>query len=201
MSRRLAPAIGIVLSLAVTGCATITRGSTQALTIDSAPLGATASLSNGERCTTPCTLKLKRKHPLTVEVCKAGYQPVVTQVLSQIAGAGAAGMAGNVLVGGLIGVGVDAATGATKDLTPNPLSVTLVAGEPGCVAPSFPGVPDGGQTPAEYAAQGKKKDKGSKAGKVEKAEAKQDEAKKAEAKQADVAETAAAAAPAAAGEG
>ena len=196
MSRRLAPAIGIFLSLAVTGCATITRGSTQALTIDSAPLGATASLSNGERCTTPCTLKLKRKHPVAVEVCKAGYQPVLTQVLSQIAGAGAAGMAGNVLVGGLIGVGVDAATGATKDLTPNPLSVTLVAGEPGCVAPSFPGVPDGGQTPAEYAAQGKKKDKGSKAGKVEKAEAKQDEAK-----QADVAETAAAAAPAAAGEG
>ena len=92
MSRRLAPAIGIVLSLAVTGCATITRGSTQALTIDSAPLGATASLSNGERCTTPCTLKLKRKHPVAVEVCKAGYQPVLTQVLSQIAGAGAAGI-------------------------------------------------------------------------------------------------------------
>jgi len=193
MSRRLAPAIGIVLSLAVTGCATITRGSTQALTIDSAPLGATASLSNGERCTTPCTLKLKRKHPLAVEVCKAGYQPVVTQILSQIAGAGAAGMAGNVLVGGLIGVGVDAATGATKDLTPNPLSVTLVAGEPGCLAPSFPAVPDGGQTPAEYAAQGKKK---AKADKVEQAQA-----KPAEAKPAAAVETAEAATPAPAGEG
>jgi len=193
MSRRLAPAIGIVLSLAVAGCATITRGSTQALTIDSAPLGATASLSNGERCTTPCTLKLKRKHPLAVEVCKAGYQPVITQILSQIAGAGAAGMAGNVLVGGLIGVGVDAATGATKDLTPNPLSVTLVAGEPGCLAPSFPAVPDGGQTPAEYAAQGKKKGK---ADKVEQAQA-----KPAEAKPAAAVETAEAAAPAPAGEG
>lgn len=198
MSRRLAPAIGLVLSLAVTGCATITRGSTQALTIDSAPLGATASLSNGERCTTPCTLKLKRKHPLAVEVCKAGYQPVITQILSQIAGAGAAGMAGNVLVGGLIGVGVDAATGATKDLTPNPLSVTLVAGEPGCLAPSFPAVPEGGQTPAEYAAQGKKKGK---ADKVDKAEAKQAEAKPAEAKPAAAVETAEAAAPAPAGEG
>jgi hypothetical protein len=34
-------------------------------------------------------------------------------------------MAGNVLVGGLIGVGVDAASGATKELKPNPLAVTL----------------------------------------------------------------------------
>jgi len=34
-------------------------------------------------------------------------------------------MAGNVLLGGIIGAGVDAATGATKKLTPNPIRVTL----------------------------------------------------------------------------
>ena len=34
-------------------------------------------------------------------------------------------MAGNVLVGGIIGVGVDAASGAALDLTPNPVVVTL----------------------------------------------------------------------------
>jgi hypothetical protein len=35
------------------------------------------------------------------------------------------GVAGNVLVGGIIGLGVDAATGASQDLVPNPLKVTL----------------------------------------------------------------------------
>jgi hypothetical protein len=35
-------------------------------------------------------------------------------------------MAGNVLVGGLIGVAIDAGSGATKELKPNPLVVKLV---------------------------------------------------------------------------
>jgi hypothetical protein len=35
-------------------------------------------------------------------------------------------MAGNVVFGGIIGAGVDAATGATKQLKPNPVVVTLV---------------------------------------------------------------------------
>jgi hypothetical protein len=36
-------------------------------------------------------------------------------------------MAGNVLFGGIIGAGVDAATGATKGLKPNPLNVKLIS--------------------------------------------------------------------------
>ena len=67
-----------------------------------------------------------RKDPFQVTNDAAGYQQVVTQVISSVKGAGAAGMAGNILFGGLIGVGVDAATGATKDLIPNPLIVKLV---------------------------------------------------------------------------
>jgi hypothetical protein len=133
-----------------TGCATITRGTTQALTINSEPSGAIVSMSNGERCETPCTRKFKRKFPIAVEICKAGFKTVSTDIKSQIAGAGAAGMAGNVLVGGLIGVGVDAASGATKELKPNPLAVTLETETPGCTAPSFPAVPNGGQDPAKY---------------------------------------------------
>ena len=41
-------------------------------------------------------------------------------------GAGTAGMAGNLVVGGIIGMGVDAATGAMNSHVPNPLVVTLV---------------------------------------------------------------------------
>ncbi|KAF1691350.1 hypothetical protein CSC64_09455 [Pseudoxanthomonas koreensis] len=145
--------------LATSGCATVTRGTTQALTIETSPSGATASLSNGEQCGTPCTLKVKRKYPVTVELCKAGFDPVVTTIQSQVSGAGAAGMAGNVLVGGLIGVGVDAASGATKELRPNPLVVQLIESSAGCEAPTLPAVPENGQTPEEYMKSKKDKKK------------------------------------------
>jgi hypothetical protein len=39
-------------------------------------------------------------------------------------------MAGNVILGGLIGAGVDAATGATMQLKPNPVTVALVPSQP-----------------------------------------------------------------------
>ena len=112
--------------LVLQGCATITRGTTEAWTVESEPIGAEVTLSSGESCTTPCTLTKKRKDAFMVTIEKEGYETVRTQIQSQVAGAGAAGMAGNVLVGGIIGVGVDAATGATKELKPNPLVIKMV---------------------------------------------------------------------------
>lgn len=132
------------------GCATITRGISQAWTVQTVPSGATVSFSNGERCESPCTLKLRRKYPFAVEICKPGYHTINTTVVSEISGGGAAGMAGNVLIGGLIGVGVDVGTGATRDLAPNPLEVQLAEETPGCVAASFPPIPEGGETPEEH---------------------------------------------------
>ena len=40
-------------------------------------------------------------------------------------GEGTAMMAGNIVFGGIIGAGVDAATGANMTLQPNPVEVTL----------------------------------------------------------------------------
>jgi hypothetical protein len=54
-----------------------------------------------------------------------GYEPQVVQLTKEIPGTGAAGFAGNILAGGLIGMGVDAATGAATDHKPNPVIVTL----------------------------------------------------------------------------
>jgi hypothetical protein len=122
-------AICVLGTINITGCATITRGSTQAWTVQTEPSGADVALSTGQECVSPCTLKLKRKKSFTVTIVKEGFNEVTTQVVSQVAGAGAAGMAGNVLVGGIIGMGVDAATGATKELKPNPLTVTLEPSE------------------------------------------------------------------------
>ena len=122
-ARLILPAALLLLTQA---CATVTRGTTVTWTVESDPLGANVALSSGERCTTPCTLKKKRKHPFEVTVEKAGYGSVSTQVLSSTSGAGATAMAGNVLVGGVIGLAVDAGTGAMRDLKPNPLVLKLV---------------------------------------------------------------------------
>ena len=53
--------IAVVLAMLVTaGCATITRGSTEIYVIETTPPGATATLSNGLTCTTPCSLEVRR---------------------------------------------------------------------------------------------------------------------------------------------
>lgn len=107
------------------GCATITRGRTEVWSVQTDPAGATVKLSSGEQCTSPCSLQKIRKEPFQATIDLAGYHQVVTQIASGVKGAGAAGMAGNVIFGGLIGIGVDAATGAALDLIPNPLVVKL----------------------------------------------------------------------------
>lgn len=109
-----------------TGCTTVTRGTKDVLVIESNPPGATIELSNGLRGTTPTSFELPRKHPLTVTISKEGYETVTVNVTPKIVGAGGAGMAGNVLLGGVIGAAVDAGTGAMKDLFPNPIQVEMV---------------------------------------------------------------------------
>lgn len=123
--RRLGVTLLLVAMGGLGGCATITRGTTEVLVVNSDPSGAQVQISDGHSCVTPCSVELKRKHDYHVKVEKAGYETVDTDVLSQVVGAGAAGMAGNVLIGGLIGAGVDLATGATKGLKPNPLDIKM----------------------------------------------------------------------------
>ncbi|MES2195046.1 MAG: PEGA domain-containing protein [Pseudomonadota bacterium] len=116
------------LVLPCIGCASISRGTTENISISSTPPGATAELSgldNPTSCVTPCVVVVKRSAEITVTVNKEGYEPQVIPLTKEIAGSGAAGFAGNVLVGGLVGMGVDAATGAANDHKPNPVIVTL----------------------------------------------------------------------------
>ena len=125
--RRLMALLGALLGLTLTtGCATITRGSTDTLVVESEPPGAEIKLSNGLSGKTPATFTLPRKDALVVKIQKAGYEPVEVNITPQVSGAGGAGMAGNVLVGGLIGAAVDAGSGAMNDLLPNPVRVNLV---------------------------------------------------------------------------
>lgn len=107
------------------GCATITRGTSDTLQIQSDPSGARADVSTGHTCTTPCAIKLPWKTNGVVKIYKEGYETIEVTFTNQIVGAGGAGMAGNIIFGGIIGAGVDAGSGAMYDLVPNPISVKL----------------------------------------------------------------------------
>lgn len=119
--------LALALIAPLCACATITRGTTQAFTVETDPNGAQVSTSNGLSCdSTPCTFaRVAREAEFTVTITKDGYRTVTHNVTHQTAGGGAAGMAGNVILGGLVGAAIDGNSGATQDLVPNPLRVTL----------------------------------------------------------------------------
>lgn len=116
--------VGVALSLPA--CATITRGSSQEFTVESTPPGARVSTSNGFQCdATPCTFRMSRKDEFRATVSLDGYVTQEHNIQSGMSGGGAAGLAGNVIFGGIVGGVVDASSGALNDLTPNPLVVSL----------------------------------------------------------------------------
>ena len=117
--------IVIALALITSGCASVTRGMSDQIQMNSNPPEAQARTSMGHTCVTPCTLQFNRKDEFTVIFSKPGYHSSEIPVKTQIAGAGAAGFAGNLPLGGVIGMGVDAATGATLEHFPNPVTATL----------------------------------------------------------------------------
>jgi hypothetical protein len=120
------------------GCASVTRGWNEQVQINSQPEGAEVRTSLAQACVTPCTLTVSRKDEFSVSFAKPGYQPQTVQVTTRVAGAGAAGFAGNVLVGGIIGMGVDAASGATLEHWPNPV-VAVLQPVPAAAPPRSPG--------------------------------------------------------------
>ena len=118
--------VALAAAGSMTACATLTRGTTQQFVVETSPPGAAIKTSNGYTCpSTPCTFSMQRKDAFTVVATKEGFVTQSAEVKSGIAGSGAAGMAGNILIGGLIGIGVDATSGALNDLTPNPLQLVL----------------------------------------------------------------------------
>jgi hypothetical protein len=126
MSRILRAAACALLVAATAACATVTRGVKEGWTVNSVPPSASVTTSNGFSCeATPCTFKMRHNAEFDVTVSKAGYKPFHGHVIHQVSTAGGVGMAGNVLLGGLVGATVDVASGAMMELKPNPLNVTL----------------------------------------------------------------------------
>ena len=120
------------------GCATVIRGTTNQVQIVSEPSGADARTSLGHACVTPCTLQVSRKDEFSVVFAKPGYEEARVDVKTNIAAAGAAGFAGSLLLGSVVAMGVDAATGSTLEHTPNPVSATLRPIAPVAAPPRAP---------------------------------------------------------------
>lgn len=112
-------------ALLLGGCATITRGTTSDVQVKSTPEDADVRTSYGVTCRTPCTLKVPRKDEFSVTISKPGYDSQTVDIKTKVAGTGAAGFAGNIILGGVVGMVTDAATGATLEHFPNPVDVVL----------------------------------------------------------------------------
>jgi hypothetical protein len=110
----------------LTACATVVRGDHTAWEVNTVPPGASVKTTNGFYCdSTPCAIQMPRRSDFSADIVKPGYKTLKVTVTHKVAAGGGAAFVGNALIGGVIGAGVDLATGAALDLTPNPVSVTL----------------------------------------------------------------------------
>lgn len=126
----------ILAVLLLAGCASVTRGTNEDVRIETTPADAVITTSLGNGCpSSPCMVSVKRKQEFTVTATRAGYETAIVEVKTKVSGKGAAGFAGNVVAGGVIGMGVDAANGAALDHVPNPVIIVMTPTGTAPVAP------------------------------------------------------------------
>lgn len=105
-------AMGFTLS----GCASIVKGTSQSILITTPPTtGAYCILTSKEgnwTVTSPGAVTVSKSRENIIVTCtKEGFQEAVASIPSNFEG----WTVGNILIGGVIGLGVDAATGAIND--------------------------------------------------------------------------------------
>lgn len=109
-----------VATITLSGCASIVSGTTQIVSVETlAPTGpiagATCKLENEKGVfyvTTPGTVSVRRAYGnMSVKCDKPGMPSGIASIKSSTKGM----MAGNIVFGGFIGAGVDAASGAAYD--------------------------------------------------------------------------------------
>jgi hypothetical protein len=129
--------VGVLFAwgLLAQGCATISRGTHQDLSVDSTPNGALASLSDGQSCTTPCTLKISRNTAYIVKFSKDNCVGQSETVSTNVSGSG---LTEAIL---LDPVFIDFFDGAIYDAYPNPVTSTLHCSLPSIAAVPVPATP------------------------------------------------------------
>ncbi len=125
--------LGALGVLSLSGCATIVSGTTQKLNVETTPSGATAKVSNGMSAQTPTVFVLERKRDYSIEISKDGYKTVNVMLRRTFNGM----MTGNLLLGGIIGGGVDAVSGASNKIVPERINLVLEEGQGIAEMPKF----------------------------------------------------------------
>ncbi len=130
--------LAAVALLSLPGCATIMHGSTQSLSVITEPPGAACKLERdgimiGSVSPTPGTLRIdKNKNDILVTCNREGFEATAVRHVSEF---GAATIA-NVVAGGLIGVAVDAISGANFPYPPEARLILQPPGAPRVVQPT-----------------------------------------------------------------
>ncbi|MCE9521866.1 MAG: hypothetical protein K8S25_05475 [Alphaproteobacteria bacterium] len=115
----------VVAGVQLSACASIIKGSTASIGVTSPPVtGAICTLNSSQgswQMTTPGSVTVERsKNDLQISCKKEGYQDAFAVIPSNFEG----WTVGNLIFGGIVGVGVDAATGAMNDY-PNAFQVPM----------------------------------------------------------------------------
>lgn len=112
-----------VVFLGLTGCATIILGSRQSVGISSSPTSAKIFINDETVGVTPKTIDIKKSDAKSFKVKLEldGYLPYETVLTRKTSG----WIAGNILLGGIIGLAVDFATGGAYVLTPDQIQAEL----------------------------------------------------------------------------
>jgi hypothetical protein len=110
-----------LLGLLTQGCASIFWGTHEDLSIGSTPSGALVNLSDGQTCTTPCTLRISRGTTYNVKFSKDNCVGQTEMVSSNTSG-GAVAVS---LIGIPAGTIIDFLDGAVYKADPNPVSSSL----------------------------------------------------------------------------
>lgn len=121
--------IGLLsINLLFHGCATVVRGGSETIAIQTDPPGAEVKLSTGQYGVTPFEAEIKRKGTVFVTITKEGYKEVSTALISSIDGASlGVGTTANLIFLPIVNDIVDYNTGANYSHKPNPLIVKLIS--------------------------------------------------------------------------
>lgn len=112
------------ITLSTTSCATIFTGTKDSISFTSNPEGAKVFHKGIEKCVTPCTLETQRslsKQTVTFE--KEGFASKEVKLTKNFNAVTLL----NILFGGAIGVGIDAASGSLTKYSPKAYTAELEA--------------------------------------------------------------------------
>lgn len=124
MKNKLSMVVMLGIAVSTTSCASMFTGTKDKITFNSTPEGTKVFHKGIEKCTTPCTAEIPRalsKQMVTFE--KDGFANKEVKLVKTFNAVTLL----NVLVGGAIGIGIDAATGSLTRYSPKEYKVELEA--------------------------------------------------------------------------